>query len=128
MPQSPSEIARIKRAVRERDGMRCTKCGMSHGQHLLAHGRAHDVHRTTPGSLYTLEGCVTLCRPCHVAQHPEKSLAPDQATGKRRVFLGDWLPVMRALAAKAGRSVSQHLVALVERDAKAKGVQTPSTS
>lgn len=55
----------IKEQVRERDGYRCVECGMTQEMHVIKHGRVLDVHRTTPGSYYTLEGCETLCRPCH---------------------------------------------------------------
>jgi hypothetical protein len=34
-------------------------------------GRRLDVHRLTPGSPYSVEGCVTLCRACH---GPERKL------------------------------------------------------
>lgn len=57
----------IKAAVRARDGYACTKCGMTNHDHITRTGRQLDVHRTTPGSPYSLEpgACVTLCRACH---------------------------------------------------------------
>lgn len=55
----------IKAAVRSRDGMRCTKCGVPNDEYKQARGRSLDVHRVVPGSKYTVEGCVTLCQPCH---------------------------------------------------------------
>ncbi len=55
----------IKAIVRYRDGFRCTECGMTNDEHIQVHGRSLDVHRLIPGSPYTIEGCVTLCRPCH---------------------------------------------------------------
>ncbi len=60
-------VLEIKAAVRERDGNSCTKCGMHNAEHLMQFGFSLDVHRTTPGSEYSLEEgvCVTLCRPCH---------------------------------------------------------------
>lgn len=58
-------VADIKSAVRERDGLRCTGCGVSNEEHVELSGRQLDVHRITPGSPYTVEGCVTLCRKCH---------------------------------------------------------------
>lgn len=39
---------------------------MSQDEHRSKFGRGLHVHRTTPGSHYTLEGCVTVCGPCHV--------------------------------------------------------------
>lgn len=58
-------INEIKSAVRARDGFRCTQCGMSNEEHLQKTGRSLEVHRLTPGSPYTMEGCKTLCRRCH---------------------------------------------------------------
>lgn len=55
----------IKAAVRERDGYKCTECGMTNFEHILTTGRSLEAHRLVPGSKYTVEGCVTLCRKCH---------------------------------------------------------------
>jgi 5-methylcytosine-specific restriction endonuclease McrA len=83
-PQSPGEIEAVKRAVRERDGMRCVSCGMSNAEHLERYGRILDVHRLTPGSLYAVdETCQTLCRPCHGPQPRRKAGEPDLAWGDR---------------------------------------------
>lgn len=45
--------------------MRCTECGTSNDDHIAFTGRALDVHRLNPGSPYSVEGCVSLCRSCH---------------------------------------------------------------
>jgi hypothetical protein len=55
----------IKAAVRERDGQRCTECSMTAAEHVACYGKTLHVHRLKPGSEYTVEGCVTLCIPCH---------------------------------------------------------------
>lgn len=60
-----ASVGEIKRTVRERDGRRCTKCRLSSGDHFALTGRQLDVHRITPGSAYSVEGCITLCRRCH---------------------------------------------------------------
>jgi hypothetical protein len=60
---------RVKAAVRLRDGMRCIDCDLTNEQHVKRYGRQLDVHRTTPGSPYTLDGCVTACRRCHRRRH-----------------------------------------------------------
>jgi len=57
----------IKAAVRARDG-RCVHCGVTNEQHLAQYGRQLDVHRVTPGSVYTVEGTVAVCRACHGPQ------------------------------------------------------------
>lgn len=62
---SETEILRVKAAVRERGGFRCADCGMSNDDHLAQFGRQLEVHRTVPGSEYTVEGCRPLCMPCH---------------------------------------------------------------
>ena len=63
--------------MRARDGYACTKCGVSNAAHLHLRGTQLDVHRVVPGSRYTVEGCVTLCEPCHA---PE----PRRNRGQRR--------------------------------------------
>lgn len=76
-------VGEIKRAVRERDGRRCTKCGLSSGDHFALTGRQLDVHRVVPGSAYTVEGCVALCRRCHGPM--PKSRRGGQVEGARPV-------------------------------------------
>lgn len=66
-------VASIKAAVRERDGYKCTECGMSHVEHVTLYGRALEVHRLAPGSPYTVEGSVTLCKTCHGPKPKRKS-------------------------------------------------------
>jgi hypothetical protein len=63
--QSPTEILRIKAAVRERDGYCCVECGTTNDEHVAEHGSILQVHRLEPGAPYSADGCVTLCKPCH---------------------------------------------------------------
>lgn len=58
-------ICKLKDDVRARDGYRCTKCGMTADEHRRRYGKTLDTHRIVPGSPYTMEGCQTLCKPCH---------------------------------------------------------------
>ncbi len=65
MKQTQAEIVLIKKAVRGRDGNRCVHCSLSGADYQRVTGKNLDVHRTVPGSPYTLEGCVTVCPRCH---------------------------------------------------------------
>lgn len=60
--------ADVKAVVRERDGHRCTQCKMTAEEHRRRYHKTLDVHRLTPGSPYTVEGCITICRSCHGPQ------------------------------------------------------------
>ena len=73
----PSDRA-VKSVVRERDGHKCVKCGMTSDEHKRQFGRDLEVHRrdfsgrnsTGP---YQADRCETLCGPCHKATHSFKS-------------------------------------------------------
>lgn len=58
-------VRSIKATVRKRDGHVCTKCGLTNDEHRLKYGRVLDVHRISPGSAYSVDGCLTLCQDCH---------------------------------------------------------------
>lgn len=58
-------VLEIKATVRKRDGYQCTKCNMTRAEHFARYERDLEVHRLTPGSEYTLEGCITVCCSCH---------------------------------------------------------------
>lgn len=96
----------IKAAVRERDGYKCRECCMSNFEHVLNTGRSLEVHRLVPGSKYTIEGCVTLCRKCH---GPKPKVPRDTSSRWRldvdfEVFLG-----VQLAAKKKGLSISEFL-------------------
>lgn len=128
MPQSSTARERVKKAVRARDGMRCTMCGKTNEQHVAAHGCVLEVHRTTPGSLYTIEGCVTVCRDCHHTLPRRKPGAPDLAyptyPGRRTYRLpADLLGQLQKLAAKTRRRPAVEVeLALVEHLKRAKRI------
>lgn len=63
--QPNAEAVIAKAAVRDRDGYACVECGMTNEEHVATFGSILQVHRLVPGSHYTLDGCVTLCIPCH---------------------------------------------------------------
>ena len=108
MPQPSSEIARVKRTVRERDGMRCTKCGLSDAEHRKRHRRTLDVHRLAPGGLYAVGDCVTLCKACHAPEPKRAKGQPDLATGAHLFRFVDIRPRLAAAAlAFVGRDLTQ---------------------
>ncbi len=72
----------MKSAVRERDGHACTKCNMTEAEHRELFGTDLHVHRLLPGSVYTLDGCVTLCMPCHGPEPRLGAHEMDLAAGK----------------------------------------------
>jgi hypothetical protein len=89
-------VATIKAAVRERDGYRCTECGMTHVEHVALHGRALEVHRVVPGSKYTVEGAVTLCKACHGSKPKRKQGQPDlKRPGLQQPLFVEIEPVLR---------------------------------
>jgi hypothetical protein len=70
-------VGAIKQAVRERDGMRCTLCGMTNEEHKARYGgKSLHVHRKEPGGPYTVDGCITLCHACHGPQPKKPRGAP----------------------------------------------------
>lgn len=64
-----SDVFVVKRAVRSRDGHRCVDCGLTDAEHRKKYRHGIEVHRNEPGSEYSLNGCVTVCRGCHGIRH-----------------------------------------------------------
>lgn len=81
MSQPEQEREDIKRKVRTRDGFRCTACGITNEECNVRHGRGLDVHRKIPGSLYSVDGCITICTPCHGSQPRREPGTLDLAYG-----------------------------------------------
>lgn len=105
---------------------------MTSEQHQEVYARELDVHRIVPGSLYTVEGCVTLCRSCHGPQPRRKKGQPDLANGDRhRHPLVSFRPdhgirhALQRLADQQRRSLSQMAVLLLEEALAAKGLWPP---
>jgi len=119
-----TRIARVKKAVRDRDGQKCRDCGMTKEAHIEKYGKQLEVHRLQAGSPYTLEGCITLCFTCHDKRRcatprylpsPGEEVLPEQM---HRVFV--FLPRQAYLASlmsssKAGLSLREWMTGAVTR-------------
>lgn len=126
MTRQPSgEVHRIKYAVRGRDGWKCTKCGMTNAEHLELYGRQLDVHRIEPGSLYTEDGCVTLCKTCHGTE-PKRPVGTADRSGCNSGFFVRLTPESRTmlerLVARSGRTMVGELCLALDRHYRDEGV------
>ena len=84
----PRRWARTRRAVFERDGWRCRKCGKA-GRLECDH--VIPLEKDPDQDPYAVEGCQTLCRPCHI-----KKTAHENTEPMRR----PWKEFVRELAEK----------------------------
>jgi 5-methylcytosine-specific restriction endonuclease McrA len=84
-----ADVQAIKQQVRERDALVCVECGMTNAEHVLKYGKSLEVHRTTPGSEYSLRRgvCVTLCRKCHAPKPRSNYGSGKRVHGARIVTL-----------------------------------------
>ncbi len=119
-PPIPLSKLEIKALVRHRDNYCCTECGMTAERHIEAFGRNLDVHRVTPGSKYTLSGCVTLCRPCHKAK-PKRSRGTGDSGGTLRIP-EPYASCLRRFASHSHRSVTAEAKIALERHFVEEGV------
>ena len=69
-------LARARRAVLDRDGWRCRRCG--HPGDLEAH---HVTPLEAGGAALAVENLETLCRGCHIAEHRRDD--PDRRAWRR---------------------------------------------
>jgi 5-methylcytosine-specific restriction endonuclease McrA len=98
--------AAVKERVRERDGHRCTDCGMTNEEHKARYkGKSLDVHRKQPGSAYTADGCLTLCRGCHNTRPKSKPGENPRSRSFVRIR-PDIFAAMKALATAGKRPLS----------------------
>jgi hypothetical protein len=119
-------VTEIKTTVRLRDRFRCRECGMTNDEHVAKYGRTLDVHRLSPGSKYTVDGCVTLCRKCH-AKHPKSDHATDGHSGHllpARVPDCLW-DALKKIANAERRSVAQMTLILLEEALTRRGMWPP---
>jgi hypothetical protein len=114
----------VKRLVRERDGYRCVHCGMTVEQHKKLCGRTLDVHRLIPGSVYTVEGCVTVCRGCHYKE--PKSPPGTYANGTGTLRLNpEWLKLGRKVAKLRRQPFQWFVLSCIADAAQAAGLEVP---
>jgi len=92
----------VKKLVRSRAGDRCERCGFDQADCVAKYGRGLHVHRLTPGSPYTLGGCVLVCPPCHNKAYGRKAPAPPRVV---KAPAGNTKPTMFRLGDKAGRDL-----------------------
>lgn len=108
----------IKAMVRARDGFKCVDCGATRsvGKRATLH-----THRLTPGSEYTIDGCVTLCHDCHGKRHSNASTGtPDRVRSSPAVLVS--LPISHELkeaigaaADAAGMAMNEWIAELVAK-------------
>jgi hypothetical protein len=118
--------SQVKAAVRERDGYRCTRCGMTQERHLVRLGQILHVHRIVPGSEYTVEGCVTVCIVCH-GPLPKSDHNTDAHSGHllpARAREALW-SILKEEAKRERRSIAQTVILLLEEALRARGKAVP---
>lgn len=102
--------AKVKAAVRTRDGLKCVRCGMTNDQHRRQYGGSLDVHRTNPGSEYSTEDgvCETLCKPCHNKEpkSPRGHLLVKAATFPHPLYAPAKIDVDVYLVARAAAAIN----------------------
>ena len=121
-----AEVLSVKAAVRLRDGHCCIHCGMTGAQHYARWGSNLEVHRLTPGSLYSLEGCVTLCKDCHAREPKRPAETADLARPSQVVSLPDDVyQMMKTLADSQDRPVRFQILIAVREHLRANGKWPP---
>lgn len=125
-----------KYLVRERDGYKCTQCGVTDDEHVARYGRRTEVHRIVPGSLYSLKGCVLLCRDCHYPQPRRKRGVKDKENKQREITVslgknphvvlrGRYRDAVAGLAAATGQTPIQVLLAALNKQLQSEGIEPP---
>lgn len=121
-------MAVVKAAVRARDGG-CVRCGVSSLVYLKRHGRSLQVHRITPGSVYTIDGCVTLCQQCHRKEPKRaKGVEDEETTGVVLRLPEAYREKLQELKRKTDRTITVLVRRGVDAELKANGIEPPPQS
>jgi len=120
---TPDALRELKKSVRTRDHHCCRRCGMSRTDHLARWRKGLEVHRIIPGSPYSLDGCITLCKSCHArsARSPRRQRQP--LLGPDREYVGfpvppGWTARVDAAVQALGLSRSAYIRLAVNRQLK----------
>jgi hypothetical protein len=126
--QPIAEKEAVKAAVRQRDGYCCTGCGMCNQEHLKQFGQSLHVHRLKPGSLYTVDGCQSLCSKCHGRAIKRAPGDPELTTVKPPVIIRlheDLRKGLDALAARNASTVTSEIRIAIREYLEAEGLWPP---
>lgn len=96
----------IKEAVRQRDGYCCSKCGITQNAYKAETGRSLDVHRVSPGSEYSVDGCISLCQPCHGTEPKSPKWSPNNSAKIEVRAEPEWVAWVHRAAQRKGLSAS----------------------
>lgn len=112
------ELLAFKKNVRARDGYCCTECGLTNEESLRRHGASLEIHRVIPGSDYTMNGCITLCKICH--SHKPRQPVRRRIVRPPSVSVAIRLPIdhyarIEAEAAELGLSPQDYIQMIVAR-------------
>jgi hypothetical protein len=122
-------VAKIKEAVRQRDGHSCTLCGMSNDEHVALHGKQLHVHRRVPNSPYTLDGSFTVCQTCH-GSLPKSSPGTDDIYRCGKSLMVYLQPSLRRVIEEAAdrnrRSLTSEVAIALEKYLSELGMWPPS--
>lgn len=107
------DIMRLKERVRDRDDRSCVDCRKTEAESLQEFGATVHVHRLVPGSVYSEDGCVTVCQACHFRRHGSKARikSPGNIVGKTirtiRIRLGMTLTEFANMVGVSQNAVSR---------------------
>ncbi len=118
----------VVEAVFARDGSKCRTCGMSDDEHRAMTGRALQVRRLQPGTMYRVDGCELRCQKCH-GPEPRRPRGTKDAEGYGGVTV--WLPIayrskLRELCGLTRRPITTEVQIALEAHLISHGVEPPT--